>query len=72
MEILTRRLKKTLSQKGIKSTTYMINNISHTIDLSGINHAINFLKHHGKKVVITSINNIEKSMNGKSGTIIRK
>ena len=34
--------------------------------------AIHFLKHHGKKVVITSINNIEKSINGKSGTIIRK
>ena len=34
--------------------------------------AIHFLKHHGKKVVITSIYNIEKSINGKSGTIIRK
>jgi len=34
--------------------------------------AIHFLKYHGKKVVITSINNIEKSINGKSGTIIRK
>ena len=34
--------------------------------------AIHFLKHHGKKVVITSINNIEKSINEKSGTIIRK
>ena len=34
--------------------------------------AIHFLKHHGKKVVITSIDNIEKSVNGKSGTIIRK
>ena len=33
---------------------------------------IHFLKHHGKKVVITSINNIEKSINEKSGTIIRK
>ena len=34
--------------------------------------AIHFLKHHGKKVVITSISNIEKSINEKSGTIIRK
>ena len=34
--------------------------------------AIHFLKHHGKKVVITSINNLEKSINEKSGTIIRK
>ena len=34
--------------------------------------AIHFLKHHGKKVVITSIKNIEKSINEKSGTIIRK
>jgi len=34
--------------------------------------AIHFLKYHGKKVVITSINNIEKSINEKSGTIIRK
>ena len=34
--------------------------------------AIHFLKHHGKKVVITSINNIQKSINEKSGTIIRK
>ncbi len=34
--------------------------------------AIHFLKHHGKKAVITSINNIEKSINEKSGTIIRK
>ena len=34
--------------------------------------SIHFLKHHGKKVVITSINNIEKSINEKSGTIIRK
>jgi len=34
--------------------------------------AIHFLKHHGKKVIITSINNIENSINEKSGTIIRK
>ena len=34
--------------------------------------AIHFLKHHGKKVVITSIRSIEKSIKGKSGTIIRK
>ena len=37
-----------------------------------IEAAIHFLKHHGEKVVITSIYNIEKSINGKSGTIIRK
>ena len=37
-----------------------------------VSAAIHFLKHHGKKVVITSINNIEKSINKKSGTIIRK
>ncbi len=34
--------------------------------------ALHFLKHHGEKVVITSINNIEKAINRESGTIIRK
>lgn len=31
-----------------------------------------FLRHHGKKVVITSIPNIKNAIDGKSGTIIRK
>ena len=31
-----------------------------------------FLRHHGKKVVITSIPNIKNAIGGKSGTIIRK
>ncbi|MEE8341040.1 MAG: carbamate kinase [Candidatus Neomarinimicrobiota bacterium] len=31
-----------------------------------------FLRHHGEKVVITSISNIKDAINGKSGTIIRK
>jgi len=37
-----------------------------------IKAAIHFLKHHGEKVVITSINNIQNALNNKSGTIIRK
>ena len=36
-------------------------------------HAANyFLKHHGQKVVITSLNKIEEAINGKAGTIITK
>ena len=31
-----------------------------------------FLEHHGQKVVITSLKNIEKAINGKAGTIITK
>ena len=37
-----------------------------------IKAALHFLKHHGERVVITSINNIEKSINRQSGTLIRK
>ena len=37
-----------------------------------IKAAIHFLKHHGEKVVITSINNIQNTLNDQSGTIIRK
>ena len=37
-----------------------------------IKAAIHFLKHHGEKVVITSINNIRKALRNQSGTIIRK
>ena len=37
-----------------------------------IKAAIHFLKHHGEKVVITSINNIQNALNDLSGTIIRK
>ena len=37
-----------------------------------IKAAIHFLKHHGEKVVITSINNIQNALNNQSGTIIRK
>ena len=37
-----------------------------------IKAAIHFLKHHGEKVVITSINNIQNALNDQSGTIIRK
>ena len=33
--------------------------------------AIHFLKHHGKKVVITSVSNIEKAFHGLDGTEIR-
>ena len=33
--------------------------------------AIHFLKHHGEKVVITSIPYIEKALNQTAGTIIR-
>ena len=31
-----------------------------------------FLEHHGQKVVITSLKNIEKAIKGKAGTIITK
>ncbi len=37
-----------------------------------IEAGIYFLRHHGKKVVITSIPNIKNAIDGKSGTIIRK
>ena len=37
-----------------------------------IKAAIYFLSHHGKKVIITSIDNIKSAIEGKSGTIIRK
>ena len=37
-----------------------------------IKAAMHFLKHHGEKVVITSINNIQNALNDQSGTIIRK
>jgi len=37
-----------------------------------IKAAIHFLKHHGEKVVITSMNNIQNALNDQSGTIIRK
>ena len=36
-----------------------------------IKAALHFLKHHGEKVVITSIDNIKKALKHKSGTIIR-
>ena len=37
-----------------------------------IKAALHFLKHHGEKVVITSINNIGKAINRESGTFVRK
>ena len=37
-----------------------------------IEAGIYFLRHHGKKVVITSIPNIKNAIKGRSGTIIRK
>ena len=37
-----------------------------------IEAAIYFLDHHGEKVIITSIDNIENAIKGKSGTIIKK
>ena len=36
-----------------------------------IRAALHFLKHHGEKVIITSIDNIKKAIKNKSGTIIR-
>ena len=35
-----------------------------------IKSALYFLKHHGEKVVITSINKIKDAINGKAGTQI--
>jgi len=40
--------------------------------LPKIHAAIYFLEHHGRKVVITSLNQIEEAIKGKSGTIITK
>ncbi len=37
-----------------------------------IRAALYFLSHHGKKVVITSLQNIENAINNKSGTVIYK
>lgn len=37
-----------------------------------IEAALYFLEHHGEKVIITSIDNIENAIKGKSGTIIEK
>ena len=37
-----------------------------------IKSALYFLKHHGKKVVITSIDKIEDALNNKAGTHITK
>ena len=37
-----------------------------------IKAALYFLSHHGKKVIITSLNNIKNAINNKSGTIIYK
>ena len=36
-----------------------------------IRAALYFLKHHGEKVVITSLSNIEDAINNKSGTVIK-
>ena len=40
--------------------------------LPKIHAAQYFLEHHGQKVVITSLKNIEKAIKGKAGTIITK
>ena len=37
-----------------------------------IRSAIHFLKHHGKKVIITNIDNLQNAIDGKAGTIIVK
>ena len=34
--------------------------------------AIHFLKHHGKKVIITNIDNLQDAIDGKAGTTIVK
>ena len=36
-----------------------------------IRAALYFLEHHGEKVVITSLSNIEDAINNKSGTVIK-
>jgi carbamate kinase len=40
--------------------------------LPKIHAAIYFLKHHGQKVVITSLDKIEEAIKGNAGTIITK
>jgi len=37
-----------------------------------IRSAIYFLKHHGKKAIITNIHNVRNAINGKAGTTIVK
>ena len=37
-----------------------------------IRSALYFLSYHGKKVIITSLKNIENAINNKSGTVIYK
>ena len=37
-----------------------------------IRSAIHFLKHHGKKVIITNIDNLQDAIDGNAGTIIVK
>ena len=37
-----------------------------------IRSAIHFLKHHGKKVIITNIDNLQDAIDGKAGTTIVK
>ena len=51
---------------------YKNNNFQEGTIKPKIKAAIHFLKHHGEKVVITSINNIQNALNDQSGTIIRK
>ena len=51
---------------------YIENNFQEGTIKPKIKAAIHFLKHHGEKVVITSINNIQNALNDQSGTIIRK
>ena len=37
-----------------------------------IKSALYFLKHHGQKVIITSLNKIEEAIKGNAGTIITR
>ena len=70
---------KTENEKKIKVAT--VDNIKKWLDEGQfgkgtmepkIKAALYFLKYHGDKVIITSIDNIKDAINGSSGTIIRK
>ena len=40
--------------------------------MAKIRSAIHFLKHHGKKVIITNIDNLQDAIDGNAGTTIVK
>ena len=62
--------KKFSKNTKIKTTINEINNSIKSLDPK-IKAAIHFLKHHGDRVIITSIPRIKDALNGNAGTEIR-